>query len=428
MKHIFISHAGKDSAIATTLHDDLRNVGHDVQIDLKVLTLGDDTIEFMDEAIAHAHTVIILYSQHTQTAKWQRLEINASVWNELAQSGGKVIVLKLDGTPVPPLLGPKMYGSLEPAEYQKTLKRLCQEITSQPTDTALVCQALHEGSSNPFWRVRAEYFEEMPALLAKAFSPPDAAKARVLEEMRPCFLEGSRGTGKTMLLLSLRGRIYASRSEPSKSLASLFGFYLRLNKGAFCNAGVRGVDEGGGKSISDSTLDQLTDTYAQELYLGLIESMISELVNCAKAKQLLMDSETEMGVVRAITQAIHGPSAPARSSLKDLLVHFGELHRQLSDFIRRKFIYQEPCSVPFTSFDLEVFRRVIEIVKAQIPSLEKSQFTILLDEYENLSAYQKLVVNSLIKLGPPFLSVKVARKVGTEEVSRTTRRYELRRR
>ncbi len=52
MKHVFISHAGKDSGIAETLFKDLKDVGHDVCIDLKELTYGDDTIQFMNDAIA----------------------------------------------------------------------------------------------------------------------------------------------------------------------------------------------------------------------------------------------------------------------------------------------------------------------------------------------------------------------------------------
>ena len=130
MKHIFISHAGRDSAVAKQLFEELRNVGHDVRIDLHELQLGDDTISFMNEAIANAQTVIILFSKDTPQAKWQTLEINAAVWNETEQEGGKVIVLKLDDSDLPPLLGPKMYGSLKPEAYQQTLQKLCKDITS----------------------------------------------------------------------------------------------------------------------------------------------------------------------------------------------------------------------------------------------------------------------------------------------------------
>ena len=92
MKHIFISHAGKDSVIAEKLCEDLKNVGHEVRIDLKELTLGDDSIQFMNDAIANAHTNIVIFSCNTANAKWQKLEINAAVWSEIEQNGGKVIV------------------------------------------------------------------------------------------------------------------------------------------------------------------------------------------------------------------------------------------------------------------------------------------------------------------------------------------------
>jgi hypothetical protein len=277
MKHIFISHAGKDSSIAKRLYDDLCNVGHDVRIDLHELTLGDDTIEFMNTAIADAHTVVIIFSQHTLQAKWQKLEISAAVWNETAQEGGKVIVLKIDESPLPPLLGPKMFGSLQEDKYRETLQKLCDAILPQKSATSLVCEALKQDSPNPFWRVRAEYFEEMPSLLASAFSPPDAAKVAILEEMKPCFLEGSRGTGKTMLLLSLRARILASRPSPSKSLDQLFGCYVRLDRGAFCNAGVLTSHDGLLAKMDSTLAVQLTDTFAQEFYLALHESLLSEI-------------------------------------------------------------------------------------------------------------------------------------------------------
>jgi hypothetical protein len=85
MKHIFVSHAGADKAIATILASDLRDAGHETKVDTKELTLGTDSIDFMNQAIADAHTVIILFSRHTENARWQQLEINASLWNEVAQ-------------------------------------------------------------------------------------------------------------------------------------------------------------------------------------------------------------------------------------------------------------------------------------------------------------------------------------------------------
>src|SRR5687767_4692004 len=112
MKRIFISHAATDSKVASQLAMDLKNAGHETIVDTIQLDLGDDAIDFMNNGIAEASVVIILFSQHTVDAKWQRLEINAALWNEVVQGGGTCIVLRLDDTQIPPLLGPKVYGKL----------------------------------------------------------------------------------------------------------------------------------------------------------------------------------------------------------------------------------------------------------------------------------------------------------------------------
>lgn len=425
MKHIFISHAGADSEIAARLYEDLRNMGHEVRIDLHELKLGDDLIDFINESISCAHTNIILFSASTADAKWQQVEVHAACWNELEQAGGKVIVLKVDDTQLPPVLGPKVFGSLKLDCYRSTLRKLADAIIPKESDTTLMCEAFREGSRNPFWRVRAEYFEEMPALLAQAFSPPDAAKIGILEEMKPCFLEGSRGTGKTMLLLSLRARILSSRPMPRKSLDQLFGFYVRLDRGAYCNAGIRPANEGDFSRLDRNLLAQLADTFSQEFFLTLHESLFSEVAHCVRKGTLTLDASAESRLVRDVSSAIFGTAAAPPAQLDDLMGTFSEMHRQLSEFIRRKFIYCESVTVPVASFDLPLFKRVISLVRKAIPTLAGTQFALLLDEYENLFPYQKTVVNGVIKLGPPHFSVKVARKVGTEETSSTTVGQEL---
>lgn len=425
MKHIFISHAGADKAIAEKLCNDLKDVGHDVKIDLHELSLGDNTIEFMNDAIADAHTVIIIFSEATPKAKWQKLEIDGAVWNEIAQDGGKVIPVKIGKPTLPPLIGPKMYGALDDEQYKETLKKLCTDITADRSETSVVCEALREGSSNPFWRVRAEYFEEMPALLAEAFSPPESAKVRILEEMKPCFLEGSRGTGKTMLLLSLRARTLATRTDSSKGISDLFGIYLRLNRGAFCNAGAHSASGDLRQEVTQQTLSQLTDVFAQEFYLDLLESLATEVSTCVKNGKLNLSVTEETGLVKSIVKTLLGSVDPSIVHLGDLLDECANMHRKLAEFVRRKFIYQENASVPFTCFDMDVFQRIVALFRSHLPGMSATQITILLDEYENLFPYQKLVVNSLIKLGPPSFSVKIARKVGTDEVSGTTEGQEL---
>ena len=111
----------------------MRNASHETKVDTNELKLGVDAIGFMNDGIANAHTVIILYSKHTPEAKWQKLEIHSAVWNEVEQSGGVCMVVKLDDWNIPPVLGPKVYGKLDvtkPDSYRKLLEDLCGAILS----------------------------------------------------------------------------------------------------------------------------------------------------------------------------------------------------------------------------------------------------------------------------------------------------------
>ena len=180
MKRIFISHASQDSDVATRLCGDLRNVGHDVQIDTEELRLGDDIIDFINNAINGSDTVFIIYSSNTPTAVWQKQEINAALWSDISQGGGEVIVLTFGEVKLLPLLGSRLYGRLDDDQYQETLQKLCHKITEQHGVKVSPAE-VEPNSPNPFRRVRAEYFDDKdPRLLAESFSPPDAAKIQVL--------------------------------------------------------------------------------------------------------------------------------------------------------------------------------------------------------------------------------------------------------
>lgn len=426
MKRIFISHAGQDTAVAVRLCGDLRNVGHEVQIDTEELELGDDIIDFINSAINDSDTVIIIYSNNTPCALWQRQEINAALSTAISQEGAEVIVLKRGVVNLPPLLRPRLYGHLDDDTYQKTLQKLCSKITDQHGANISTTNASEKISPNPFRRVRAEYFDDQdPRLLAESFSPPEAAKIRVFEDTKPCFLEGSRGTGKTMLLLSLRARVLSARVN-SKKLGDLFGCYVRLDRGAFCNVGPHLMTPDSSAPIEDQReLSQLTNVFEQEFYLGVIESLVSEIEHCSTSRKLAVNTIVETALVRSVASTLSQPDAASIARFGDLLSSFSALRRQLSDFVKRKFIYRETRDVPFTFFNLDMFKEIVKSIKSHIPSLTLSIITILLDEYENLLPYQKTVVNTLVKFGPPHISVKVAQKVGTEVVSSTTVQQEL---
>ena len=424
LKHIFISHATQDARIASDLAEHLRNADHETRIDTKDLSLGDNAVAFMNEGIANAGVVIILFSKHTPRAEWQKLEIDAAVWNQVAQDGGRCVVVRLDDTQLPPTLGPKVYGNLIPGDQEslrKLIEDLCSVIIGDQTASSVVAQAFTPNSKNPFRHLRAEFFENQPELHAKTFALPDAIKVGALEDMKPCILEGSRGTGKSMLLLSLRARNHLLRLPQEKGSPQLFGFYLKLTRGAICNTGVSFEAE----DLEASTRAILTDVAAQELFLQITESLVSELSYCVGHDLLDHGRLIERTFCEAAEELLLDTREDRAVSFGDLQSRLSKMHKSLANFIRRRFIYEDPVPVPIATFDLEQMRRLINLVRHHIDSLHNSMFVILLDEYENLFAYQKRIVNDLLKLGPPDISVKIARKLASEDVSGTTTGQEL---
>lgn len=426
LKHIFISHSGADAQIASQLAENLRNAGHDTRVDTHDLDLGSNSIAFMNDNIEKAHTVIVLFSKHTKKAKWQMLEIDSAVWNEIAQGGGLTIIVRLDDTKVPPVLGRKVYGKLDkndPKSLASLVEAVCKAALPGKTASTVMAEAMQPASKNPFRHLRAEFFENRPDLHAKTFAPPDALTVGAFEEMKPCFLEGSRGTGKSMLLLSLRARNFLVRQKSESGIVSAFGFYLKLSRGAICNVGIAPSVDGNGVTLQSPDMSVMTDVAAQEIYIQMCESLLSELAYSLDERLIGCEPLVVRSLVGSLDTLLF--DSGGASTLEQLLEKLADCHKRVSDFIRRRFIYGEHPNVPIATFDLEQLRRVIKQIRRHVPALKDTMFVILLDEYENLFPYQQRIVNGLVKLGPPDLSVKIAKKLGSSTSSGTTSGQEL---
>ena len=307
--------------------------------------------------------------------------------------------MRLDDTPLPPILGPKAYTQLDPSNNEslrRVVECVCKILFSSQTASSLVAEAFKPDSKNPFRHLRAEFFENQPELHAKTFAVPEAVKVGALDDMKPCILEGSRGTGKSMLLLSLRARNLLLRLPNERDAPQRFGFYLKLTRGAICNAGVRFE-----AADVDSTVDTavLTDIAGQELIVQMTESLFSELAYCVRRDLIECGPGVERRLCEEADDLLFDAQDRRVVSFEDLQVKLGKLHKKLAEFIRRRFIYQEPVSVPTATFDMEQIKRVIELVRRNVPTLESAMFVALLDEYENLFIHQKRLVNGFGKAG-----------------------------
>ena len=431
MKTIFISHSGPDSEIAKSLADALKLSGHDVIIDIFDLKPGEDVIDFMNDAIDRAQFIVILFSKSTADAKWQQKESTAALWQEVQKENKTIIIVRLDDEPLPPLLATKRYLNL-PNDTKQEIMAVINQLSSlihtpdHPSPSEVVTEAFNVQARNPFRRVRAEYFGDSLDLI-KTFAPPDPLRMQILEDPdRPCFLEGPRGTGKSMLLLAMRGRNFILRNQDNQNAYELFGFYLKLTPPILCNPGFPpNLDEDERKEATDHKAP-LMDIASQEIILSLLESLIGEIRYCKTESLLTFDAITESSLADKLNTAIFATtesiSPTTLSELQDILAN---LHTRIAEFIRRRFTYNEKADVPVATLDLGTIRRVIAKIKEHIENLDRSSFIVLLDEYENLRPEHQSIVNTIVKLAAPDFTVKIGKKIGIVDTASTTIGQEL---
>lgn len=438
MIKVFICHAGPDVALANRLRDDLKNFGHHVIVDTDELTVGRNIVEFMDDSIETADYILIIVSPATRNARFQKAEKSASIMMDIINDQNRCAFIRIKGAKLRPIESTKRYINLDDPDDQSQYKSCLREIqnmiesNNDKSDVSqIISDAFKADRANPFKRIRAEYYDDSSDLMA-VFASPDRAKLAALEEQQPCFLEGPRGTGKSMLLLSLRARNYLQkhRTADSSEKNRIFGIYLKLTPGVLCNTGISSTipaeppsDDG----LPQNNLHINIDLALQEFILCIAECLIGELSVCIHEKKLINCPATiEIALSIDLSKIIFGPR-PSKigRSFAEINEMISVLRDKLAEYVRRKLIYGEQASIPVAHLSITSLNRLFAKTKSHLPQLSKCTTMILLDEYENLLPHQQCVVNTIMKLGAPHYSVNVAKKIGIRDTSSTTLGQEL---
>lgn len=424
---IFLSHAGPDTEAAKRIATGLEMSGHDITTDATYLHIGDNLIDFINTGIKESEYTVILLSRHTEYEKWQEADQDAAIWDEIQNKASKCLVVRLDNCEIPLILGSKRFfnacdGIGDPQIYQNLIDELGGAIReSHPKASEIVSKALAIDTDNPFRYTRAEYLESDPNALVRAFAPLDSLRMGKFHAMHPCFLEGPRGTGKSMLLLSIRARNLFQSARVGTDRA-IFGFYLKLNPGSLCQTGfdIESGDPQIHGYIKAADIPAMKDISFQEVVLSLCESLVSELEYCFKESLLSVTGEVQQQLCNAIyTTLFIDDEHPSACTFVTVRTKLADLHRRIARFIRYRFTYGQDPEVPVGDFDIQVLVMMIEASKRHIPELEHAMFVALIDEYENLLSYQQRAVNTIIKFATPHFSVKVAKKIGVSDTPST---------
>lgn len=106
---VFLSFAGNDRVIAERLRHDLRDHGIDAFVDEQDIAWGDNFVLLINEALTQSDYYVLLWSHASVDRPWVNAEWSAAFAHEVRERRSFLFIVRLDTTPLPPLLAPRRY-------------------------------------------------------------------------------------------------------------------------------------------------------------------------------------------------------------------------------------------------------------------------------------------------------------------------------
>jgi len=225
----------------------------------------------------------------------------------------------------------------------------------------------------------------------------------------PIFFKGGRGCGKTMILKYMSNEIQikkANEEEISQKdfLSNLhyIGFYNRFDGPSLSIFQKRGISE-----IEWETI------FKHYMEIVICKKYIQMLENLKKDDYLDINVDACQKLTDDLEEFIFGSSG-SMHTFENLLANLEALSKNIFNFINNAPFEKDPkfkSKIIFSSGSL-IFG-VPKIIVKNIPSFKRKKFVILLDEYENATYQQQLIINTLIKhVQPPVTFIIGSRYYG----------------
>src|SRR5690606_3521586 len=101
---VFISHNKADKDFARSLALALTDEGIGVWFDEWDLKPGDSITGGIDSGLSAADMVVLVWSKHAAKSRWVKAELQASIYRRITDGTIRVVPVRLDETPLPPLV------------------------------------------------------------------------------------------------------------------------------------------------------------------------------------------------------------------------------------------------------------------------------------------------------------------------------------
>lgn len=428
--NVFISYSHLDEKYATRIAEDLKKQNIGIWIDKKCIRPGTLWLKEIDDGLREADYVLGIVTNNYLSSTGG-LEAYATLGNGLKRKDINLISLFFeDIETINSVILPAFQGFDFSKSYSAGLLMLVKYLKSEEPESSVQLLSKIEGehSQNPFRRTRAEFFEN-DCSLAKAFAMPEKERYELVRDRIPLFIFGGRGSGKTMILKSLTPEVIASRlqlktfKEVREKGVNYIGIYLRLVRGSFSlvnndtilTLGFLSLNVPKDYTLYKSLWEKLSDNIidepvitagisaAQRIFLDeinfkLLNAIIQKLKHLQAAHPLInINMDVEQKVVSSIMQRLN-PFLTEIRSFNDLLVFFnGELDK-IKEYLQR--ITLPFAGSPFVNWvttGTDFIDYISKIFIDYITDLEGTKIYLLLDEYENLVAYQQMIINEWVK-------------------------------
>ena len=419
MSKVFVTYSSKDSEFVDQLVDDLTEKTQlRLRFDKRILDDGGSFDKLFEELGTSDYLIAVITKDSVDSA-WCQKELSIATVKDIEEPDFTLIPLiphyeqfeetkKQMPIKISTMLQDKLFSRFDDKEYDEALSNLVESLTSSETSEKLFSEIFDVENQNPFWRIRAENFTDAVTFV-NLFEDPEKTYDQMISS-KPTFIEGGRGSGKTMLLKSVRApfitSIHSVKSFNDPKIP-YFGVYQRASRATY--------------SLSEETdaIDSVESKiiFIDQLILRLGQSILSELKDCRKNKIPVIDDDIEEKISKIISSSLRLPEETSTFDSTEILVR--EQISQITDYVRDK-IRKTKAEYTVKSLDQETLDFMCKRVIESIPELHNRYICFLIDEYENFNENQKIVLNTLVKFNEgTSYTFKIAAKKTAFNISQT---------
>ena len=288
-------------------------------------------------------------------------------------------------------------------ELMVTQQRILSKI-SYIKPAVLLNESSRAEFKNPFRITKAEEFDHNYPLLATLFRQP--ANYDLIKGRDNLLLAGGRGCGKSMILRSLAVQTSLQLEATQRGLDKItyknanldyYGVYIKLAMGYF-------DDYGTDAAVHENTATQ----FFQHIFnMQLLKATINSLMENRQLNNIEITDITENTIVSKIGELldIFDGTLTRFDELKKIIAKQEAKVRTYLGFLRINLPKKYDGTFTHVSDFPENFCRII---LDSVNDLKDSRIYFLLDEFENLAEFQQTTINTMTKLRPDSLTLKLA--------------------